>query len=125
MNYAFGINFRSKGERDYGIKLQQKKEMGEVIRWRFELPYRLVVNEREVCVIIPDFTIWFPDGRIEVHEIKGGQFAKTRSWQIKKKLFRALYPWITYRTIDTYELKRKKKSYRTWVKERGWQTIQM
>jgi len=125
MSYAFGFYFRSKGERDYAVLLQQSQEMGEITRWKYEQHYHLTVNNREVCEIIPDFTVWYPDSRIEVHEIKGGQFAKTRAWSLKKKLFQALYPWITYRTIDTYEHRRRKKAYRTWMKDRGWQTIQM
>ena len=48
----------------------------------------------------PDFTITLPDGRIEVHEVKGGQATKTEAWGLRKKLFEANYPHIRYRVFE-------------------------
>ena len=48
----------------------------------------------------PDFLVELPDGRIEVHERKGGQATKTEAWGLRRKIFEANYPHITYRVFD-------------------------
>ena len=77
-------------------------EQGEVSHWDRQQRWPLKVNGRLVCTLIPDFVVWYTpdrDGeepRMELHEVKG--FA-TAIWRLKRKLFEALHPDITYLVI--------------------------
>lgn len=112
-------NFRSRVEREHAYFLEYERQSGRITAWRYELPYDLIVNEKTICEIIPDFTIWYPNGRVEINEIKGGQIFKTPQWSIKRKLFMALFPHIAYRVIDRFaKAKRGRTKYqKTWDKQ--------
>ena len=97
---AFGLMFRSKKERDHCLFLESEKNAGRITKWQYEKFYNLEVNGHLVCKILPDFTVTYPDGRVSVHEIKGGNATKTDGWRIRMKLFKVLYPHIEYVLFD-------------------------
>lgn len=110
-------NFRSSVERDHAYYLEFERQMGRVDSWKYELEYPLSVNGQTVCHILPDFTVYYPNGKAEVHEIKGGKIFKTPVWALKKKLFQALYPWIEYRVFDKFKKKQRKVSLKTYDRQ--------
>lgn len=89
-------HFRSKKERNHAFWLVDQKNAGKITDFEYEKRYKLIVNDIQICTIIPDFTVSLPDGRIQVHEIKGGKATMTDAWRIKSKLFKILYPHIEY-----------------------------
>jgi len=113
MNWAFGCSFRSRGERDYAVYLESEKQDGRIVKWKYEVCYRLVVNGKEVCQIYPDFTVWMPNDTVQIHEVKGGQLMMSPYWFLKKKLFEALHPHVEYRVIKTFQRKKPKKKWKT------------
>jgi len=87
--------YRSGLEQRYAGYLQQRFLLKEIVKWQFEaLKFRLANN----TFYTPDFYVLLPDGRIELHEVKGFVRAAGR---IKFKTAAAQYPefcwlWITY-----------------------------
>ena len=55
-------------ERRYADRLELLKVAGEIWRWDFQsIKFRLADN----TFYTPDFVVYLPDGRIEIHETKG------------------------------------------------------
>ncbi|OPZ23855.1 MAG: hypothetical protein BWZ02_03058 [Lentisphaerae bacterium ADurb.BinA184] len=50
-----------------------------------------------------DFLVCYPDGKIEIHEIKGGHVRKHLAWSeagvARFRAARALLPWMTFRLM--------------------------
>lgn len=88
-------SFRSQLEIDHAVWLLSEQQAGRIIKFEYEKRYRLEVNNKKICDIIPDFTVYLPDGRIQIHEIKAN-ITKTNEWRIKSNLFRALCPDLEY-----------------------------
>lgn len=111
--------FKSKPERDHAYNLEFERQMGRVKAWKYEVEYPLTVNGKEIGVHKPDFTVWYPSGTTEVHEIKGGRISKTEAWALRRQIFRAIYPHIFYRTLDKFwKPKRgRKPAIKTWCKQ--------
>lgn len=128
---AKGRDYRSDAEVKHGLWLLAELRAGRVKDFEFEKAWELfscrvghseiVISEkgmsssgiepfRPVKTIghhKPDFTVWLPDGRTEVHEIKAGQATQTEAWQLRKKIFEANYPWCRYRVFEFGMEKRK------------------
>lgn len=97
-----GITFRSQAERRYAEILELRVRAGEITSWQYEpLRVPVVVNGDKIWTYVPDFFITLPDGRTEVHEVKG--FRGMANWPLKEKLLRATWlrenPHLTYRVI--------------------------
>ncbi len=109
---------QSKAEANYCNRLLAMKQAGEIYDFKSQIPFELRVGGQLVCEHIVDFKVWKkccnnpqerspydfhcvncgrPVGGFEVHEVKG---FRTKDWEIKRKLFRALYPDIPYIIID-------------------------
>lgn len=97
---AFGIRFRSRKEREHALFLESELLAGRINGWKYELRYPLEVNGQRICIHAPDFTVVYPDKRMEIHEVKGGLATQTDTWRLKKKLFEVLYPHISYRVFE-------------------------
>lgn len=113
-----GIMFRSKAERDHALWLEAERRAGRIKKWEYEKSYELTASDpypgdslspaqnvgSPTIKLIgrhkPDFTVTLPDGRTEVHEVKGGNATKTEAWGLRKKLFEANYPHIRYRVFE-------------------------
>ncbi len=93
-----GLRYDSQKEADYAAQLNLLKRAKEIQEWQPKPKYRLVVNDLQICTIIPDFLVINKDGEEEVHEVKSTA-TMTDMWRMKRKLFEALYPEITYRVI--------------------------
>lgn len=96
-------------EAQYCDTLHVLMKAGEVQEVRVQVSYPLAVNGVHICNHIVDFLIITKEGKKEVHETKG--FA-TDVWQIKHKLFEALYPDLPYRVItkdNNFDKARKRK----------------
>jgi len=81
-----------------------------------QVSYPLCVNGTQICTHIVDFVVHTKDGKEEIHEVKG--FA-TPVWELKYKLFKALYPELKYLIItkdyyasrDKYSRPRRRRTY--------------
>lgn len=102
-----GIKFDSKMERDYYDHLMELQNRGIISEFVMQKDYVIfdgyTKNGIKVRPIIyrADFEVHYPDGRIEVIDIKG---QPTKDFNIKKKLFEYRYPFklilLTYSKID-------------------------
>lgn len=91
-----GITFHSRREADYYGQLKLEKK-GKLIKdFERQVKYNLEVNGNKICGHIVDFLVTLPCGKKEVREVKG--FA-TDVWDLKRKLFEALFPEIEYKVI--------------------------
>jgi len=86
----------SRGEAGYCNQLALLKKAGEILDYSIQRTFHLEVNGKTVCQHRVDFWVEGPGGNFEVHEFKG--FA-TREWNLKRKLFEALYPDIPYYVV--------------------------
>ena len=93
-----GITFHSRREADYYGQLKMEKRARPALIKDFErqVCFELRVNGELICKHYVDFLITKLDGSYEVREVKG--FA-TDVWQLKRKLFEAIYPEIPYRVV--------------------------
>lgn len=88
-----GLNFDSKGEAARWSELVLMQKCGEIKNLRRQVTYPLVVNGLKVCSIIPDFVYeeLTPDGPAEVVEDFKSPATRTPAFNIKAKLFKAVY----------------------------------
>ncbi len=84
------------GEAQYCNSLELLKRAKEIRSFKIQQSYDMTVNGKTICKHIVDFLVTNKEGKVEVHEVKG--FA-TNVWNLKRKLFEALYPSIPYIVI--------------------------
>jgi hypothetical protein len=75
------------------IHLMAKDKTKGIIKVERQVTFPLVVNGHKICDHRPDFLLTYKDGHQEIIESKGFE---NPVWPIKKALFEALYPEITY-----------------------------
>jgi hypothetical protein len=93
--YAHPIcdRYRNKWERNYAQYLDLRKYIKEIACYRYEgLAFRLATN----TYLHPDFLVVMPDGRMEIHEVKGH---KREKWWARFKIAREMFPWFTWRVV--------------------------
>ena len=86
-------NHQSAGEANYCNQLALLKKVGVIDDYKTQHKIELRVNNQLITTHRVDFYVLKPDGKSEVHEYKG---CETAVWKIKKKLFEALFPDISY-----------------------------
>lgn len=91
-----GHSHPSKLECGYCGQLQLLKTANEIISFEYQKSYELRVNGKLIGKHKPDFTVIRNDGKLEVHETKG---MVTTDFMLRKNLFEAIYPEITYIVI--------------------------
>ena len=99
-----GILFHSKREAEYYGQLKLMKRAGNIQNFERQISFPLYAmhgglspdESRKVCDHIVDFLVINIEGKKEVHEVKG---METDVWKLKKKIFEANYPNITYKVI--------------------------
>lgn len=96
-----GTLYDSKLEARYADRLALMAKMNlpddqRPITWKRQVTEPLEVNGKLICKMRVDFLVWFADMHCEWHEVKG---YATAEWNIKQKLFRALYPERRYVVI--------------------------
>ena len=85
--------YRSGTERRYALLLDWRTAAGEVSAWWYEPMKGLYLAPKTSYT--PDFLLWFPDGHVECHEVKGG-FIRAKDWQ-KTKWAAVQYPCFVFR----------------------------
>jgi hypothetical protein len=83
-----GYNYDSKLEANYASQLDLLIMAKEVEKWERQYKISIDVNDVHICNYFIDFKVWFTDGRVEYHEVKGYE---TEVWKMKWKLSKALY----------------------------------
>lgn len=87
-----GQIFDSKKEADYAATLDNLKHAAfpkdRVHSYERQVPFRIVVDQVDICTYIADFRVNYADGREEIIDVKG---FKTAIYKIKKKLVKAQY----------------------------------
>ena len=84
-----GYNYDSKLEAGHAENLDWLKKAKEVKKYERQHKIDIAVNGVHIANYFIDFKVWFTDGRIEFHEVKGFE---TDLWRLKWKLTKAIYP---------------------------------
>lgn len=84
-------------EAEYARLLDIRKTAGEVHSWGFEaIRFKLA----DKCYLTPDFFVVLPDGRIEIHEVKGSRAGKRGNQRddarVKVKAAAVMFPWFRF-----------------------------
>lgn len=103
--------FDSLLEKQYAFDLLALQQAGEIRSYKHHVDYPLQVNGHHICIIEVDFEVVRKDGVVEVHEVKS-EGTKTAVWNLKHKLFKALYPNTPYHIIQKGSFQRKGKFQR-------------
>lgn len=83
-----GRLFASKKEAERAIELDLLVRSGIVKEWEAQPRFPMEHNGVKICSYVGDFRVIYPDGRIEIEDVKG---MKTPMYNLKKKLVRAFY----------------------------------
>lgn len=83
-----GIWFDSRKEARHYRALLTLQRAGIIDRIEIQPAYPLTVNGEKVATYRADFRLTFPDGRVEVQDVKG---VRTPVYRLKKRLMKAIY----------------------------------
>jgi hypothetical protein len=86
-----GIKFQSKAEAAYYGKLKILKRAGQILDFKRQTPFRIVVNGVFICTYKADFVIYHNSGTRDVVDVKSEATENLYSFQLKKKLLFALH----------------------------------
>ena|SRR3990167_4461213 len=89
----------SKAEQRYCDQLYLLKKNGDILNYEIQVPYQMIVSGKKITKYIVDFLVFMKDGKLEAREVKS-KITKTATWNIKRKLFEALYPEIKHVVIE-------------------------
>ena len=81
-----GYSYDSKMEANYAMKLDLLLKAGEIKEITKQKRIELYVNDVHVANNYVDFLLEFPDGSLELHEVKG---FPTPEWKLKRKILEA------------------------------------
>ena len=106
-------HWKSKTEAMYAFYLDYQKTTGEISKWEYEgLKFKIgdasevEGGKRSGAYFTPDFLVVFPDGHMELHEIKGGGYCREAA-RVRFLAARKQWPEFTWRMIT--------KQRRDWV----------
>lgn len=85
---ASGDKVDSGFESQREVTLKLKKMAGQILDYKRQTPYKLVVNGYEIGTYKIDFEVFHLDGTIELEETKG--FATTE-WKLRWKIMLAMF----------------------------------
>lgn len=88
-----GRTYHSKKEADYAMELDWLLKAGQITKIEPQHKISLDIEGIHIANYFMDFKVTLPDGRIEMHEVKGYE---TDVWRMKWKLAKALYPEHTF-----------------------------
>ena len=66
-----GRVYDSKREATHAIELDWRIKAGEVLKVTPQYRLNIKVNGQKICAYIIDFKVDFPNGTVELHEVKG------------------------------------------------------
>lgn len=84
-----GYTYDSKKEADHAVELDWLKKAGEIKKWERQHKISIDINGVHICNYFVDFKVYYNDGHVEFHEVKGFE---TDLWRIKWRLAKAMYP---------------------------------
>jgi len=82
-----GISFDSRKEAAWYAKYDLLQRAG-ILTFEMQVKYDLIVNGIKIGFYKADFVLKYPDGKIEVVDIKG---VKTSTYALKKRMIKAIY----------------------------------
>lgn len=83
-----GQIFDSKKESLRAIELDFLQRVGVVKKWEPQPKFKFELNGQKICTYVADFKVEYPDGHIEIEDVKG---FKTAIYRVKKKMLKAFY----------------------------------
>ena len=93
-----GYSYDSRLEAQYDAKLDLLIGEGEIIKRDRQVKLELDVKGKHIANYYADFKVFYPDGRIEIHEVKG---AESQLWRMKWNLAKALFQDWNFRLIKS------------------------
>lgn len=103
----YGEEFDSQAEMRRYLELLQRQNRGEISGVRAHPTFELQPAFRDKqggrhygITYTPDFE-YFEQGQWIVEDVKGGKGTQTEVWRVKAKLFRAKYPEIELRIVES------------------------
>ena len=88
-----GRTYHSKKEAAYAAKLEWRLKAGEIAEYIPQHPLRLYVNEKKICNYFIDFKVIYPDGSVELIEVKGFETPRFKLvWKLTEALLDELEP---------------------------------
>jgi hypothetical protein len=84
-----GYKYDSKLEASYAMQLDWLIKAKEIEKVKRQFKIDLTIAGVHICNYFIDFKVFYVDGHIEYHEVKGFE---TDVWRIKWKLSQAIYP---------------------------------
>jgi hypothetical protein len=88
-----GYRYDSKKEASYAMQLDWMKKAGEITGYERQHKISIDVNGVHICNYFIDFKVFYKDGHVEYHEVKGFE---TDLWRLKWRLSKAMYPDYTF-----------------------------
>jgi hypothetical protein len=88
-----GVRFHSKGEAGRYAVLKFQQQAGQIEDLVLQPRFPILVAGLKVCTYVADFA-YIEDGKQVVEDFKG---MRTPTYRLKAKLFRALYPHLTFK----------------------------
>ena len=88
-----GRTYHSKKEAAYAAELEWRLKAGEIAEYIPQHPLRLYVNEKKICNYFIDFKVIYPDGSVELIEVKGFETPRFKLvWKLTEALLDELEP---------------------------------
>lgn len=85
-----GIWFQSTKEGEYYKTLKILQAAGQILEFKRQATYKLSVNGVLICKYVADFVVYWPNGTIEVIDVKGEHTAKLPVFRMKRALMKAI-----------------------------------
>lgn len=86
-----GINFQSKGEGQYFLRLKDDLRKGEILGFKLQVPYKFIINGIYITKYVADFVVYECDGRKTVIDHKSAFTVTLPEYRMKKALMLACY----------------------------------
>lgn len=85
-----GIKFDSQAEATYYGTLKLRKLSGDILDFKMQVTYEIIINGQLICKYRADFVVYYPAGGIEVIDIKSVITANLQVFRLKQKLMKAV-----------------------------------
>ncbi len=83
-----GRTYASIKEAAFAQELDLRLRAHDISEWTPQFKIDLKANGKHICTMIPDFRVVYPDGQVELVEVKG---YPTEVWRLKVKILEATY----------------------------------
>ena len=83
-----GIIFASKKEANRAYELDMLLKAKQIKRWSVQPEFLIEINGVRIAKYRGDFKVEYPDGRVEIEDVKG---FRTPVYRLKAKMMKAVY----------------------------------